>query len=137
MPLDMTKLDPPPTTAQLTAKEQLELYVAQAQFRLSMVSMGIYFVILAIFLAVLQWISKDNQLTLAVLLLQPLTLLIGNLASFWLQRTRPQQTEQQGLPTVTTSATPTGSTTTVTPPATAAQSAVASVTPPPVQPGAA
>lgn len=117
MPWDMTQLDPPTPSAALNAREQLELFIAQAQFRLSMVALGIYFLVLIVFLGVLQFVGKDNQLTLAVLLLQPLSILIGSLGAFWLQRARGNTATDAGATQVTTSSTPQGQTTTTIAPA--------------------
>ena len=110
MPWDMTRLDPPPSSATMSAREQLDLFRAMAQFRLSMVALGIYFVVLIIFLVVLRYIAQDNQLTIAVLLLQPVSILIGSLGAFWLQRSSGQEPPAVS-PSVTTTAT-TGQTTT-------------------------
>lgn len=118
MPWDMTRLEPPSTTAPITAREQLDLFRAMAQFRLSVVALGIYFIVLCIFLGVLPYVGKDNQLTLAVLLLQPISILIGALGAFWLQRSSGTEPQPQS---VTTTATPGQTTTTIgatpTPPA--------------------
>jgi hypothetical protein len=115
-PIDMTRLDPPPTAAALTAREQLELYVAMAQFRFGMVALGVYFLVLIAFLCVIQFIAKDNQLTLAVLLFQPITLLVGGVGAFWFQRAR--NAAQDSAPSVTTTTTtPAGGTVTTVAPA--------------------
>jgi hypothetical protein len=90
----------------MTAKDELDMFRAGGQYSITLVSLGIYAVVLALFLFFMHKLPADQRLTIAVLLLTPLAGIINSAAAFWLNRSREDGAEKP--PTITASSTPGG-----------------------------
>jgi hypothetical protein len=116
-------------TQQLTAKETLDMFRARSQFIITMTGLGMYFLVAIVFVLVMHRIQADQRLTIAVLILAALPKLVDASVSFWLNRSRDDGSAEKP-PTITSTATPAGSSTVVTPAGNAPPAATAQIDPP-------
>jgi CBS domain containing-hemolysin-like protein len=90
----------------MTAKDSLDLYRSTAQYRITLTSLAIYFLIVVLFVFFPELVPAEHRLTIWVLLLTPLAGIINSAAAFWLNRSREDGVEKP--PTITTTSTPDG-----------------------------
>ena len=69
-------------------------FTVRSQRLVTMTALVIYAIILGIFLMRMDTLPADQRLTIAVLLLTPLAGLVGGVNSFWLSRSRNQESDK-------------------------------------------
>lgn len=92
---------------------RLAMYTAISQRRITYAIVGAYiFVIVISVFFLMPRLTADNQLTIAVLILNPISIGVGIIVAFWFQRSRDNPADGS-VPVTATTTSPGGSTTTI------------------------